>query len=120
MYHFERLAICKFCSNRAFDSNRQMVCGLTNKPANFKHTCTDFIEDEAVSRKIEQRKNKYQEEKKYIGKAKIIVGVILIAFGGVIYAVIPDAEIYELPLFIGCAFILYGVFQKPRSPKESA
>jgi len=48
------------------------------------------------------------------------VGVILIAFGGVIYAVIPDAEIYELPLSIGCAFILYGFFQKPRSPKESA
>ncbi|MFT5513812.1 MAG: putative RDD family membrane protein YckC [Bacteroidia bacterium] len=42
----ERLAFCKVCSNRSFDSKVGITCGLTKRPPNFVDTCVDYKEDE--------------------------------------------------------------------------
>lgn len=42
MTHQERLESCKECSNKSFDPNRGIVCGLTDNYPTFEGTCISF------------------------------------------------------------------------------
>lgn len=41
----EQLSYCKICENQKFDLNQGIICGLTNKRADFKEECPSFVED---------------------------------------------------------------------------
>jgi len=40
-----QLEFCKICKNQRFDFNQGLICGLTDKPANFEDECETFEED---------------------------------------------------------------------------
>jgi antitoxin component YwqK of YwqJK toxin-antitoxin module len=44
----EQLEFCNKCSNRKFDPKSGIICGLTNKPAEFEENCKYFIQDKGV------------------------------------------------------------------------
>ncbi len=45
MDRHEQLKFCRVCNNRIFDPSRGLLCGLTNKPAEFENDCPDFSGD---------------------------------------------------------------------------
>lgn len=53
MERAEQLKFCKICSNRKFDFNRGIICGLTDKPASFEGTCDSYEEDEKAVRALQ-------------------------------------------------------------------
>ncbi|WP_430412695.1 hypothetical protein [Kordia sp.] len=76
-----RLTFCKRCAHQKFDSQKGIVCGLTNETAKFYSTCQDFSGDKtAVDRVIKNRElNKIHEEEhgKYGKPATISVWTII-------------------------------------------
>ena len=44
----DRIAICKKCTNRTFDHQVGILCGLTSAKPAFEHTCDKFVRDESV------------------------------------------------------------------------
>lgn len=50
-----QLKYCSACLNRKFDPNHGIVCGLTDRPADFLDTCVDYKEDEI--RKKEEKES---------------------------------------------------------------
>lgn len=42
----EQVAFCKQCTNRKFDQQQGVICGLTNEKATFQDTCPDYNHDE--------------------------------------------------------------------------
>ncbi len=45
-----QLKYCSVCMNRKFDPNQGIVCGLTDKRADFLETCVNYQEDEVKKR----------------------------------------------------------------------
>ena len=45
----EQLFFCRQCLNRKMDPMNGLVCGLTDKPANFEDKCIDFNHDTSVT-----------------------------------------------------------------------
>ena len=52
----EQLQYCRVCSNKAFDPEQGIVCGLTKKTPTFINTCPDFTEDAAYKQQEERSK----------------------------------------------------------------
>lgn len=44
----EHLAFCRRCKNRAFNANDGIICGLTNRIADFESSCPSYSIDESV------------------------------------------------------------------------
>ncbi len=62
MEQIDRVKICKRCSNRKFDMNKGVLCGLTSEVASFNVNCSDYLEDsEAIIKedKLDAQKDKY-------------------------------------------------------------
>ncbi len=72
-----QLKYCRICKNRVLDINQGIICGLTNKPADFTITCNLFIED--PERKTFQEKNEkeLQLEKMIAGQGKRFVNYLI-------------------------------------------
>ena len=49
----EQLKFCKICKNQRFDGNQGIICGLTNAPADFELSCSQFIEDTSLKLPME-------------------------------------------------------------------
>ncbi|WP_430909451.1 RDD family protein [Maribacter sp. 2-571] len=47
-----QLRFCKVCTNGKKDFNRGIVCGLTDRLADFENTCDTFQEDEELQQKV--------------------------------------------------------------------
>lgn len=60
----ERLKFCKKCVHKKNDLRQGIICGLTNKKADFKDFCKDFKEDTDRIKKEKERKD-YEIEQKY-------------------------------------------------------
>jgi hypothetical protein len=45
MNQLDRLTYCNYCENRLFDTNKGIVCKLTNEKAKFTNRCIDFKKD---------------------------------------------------------------------------
>ena len=60
----ERLAICGTCTNRVFDSQRGIVCGLTDEKPVFENSCGDFVLDNIAKQNEERQENKIIESRK--------------------------------------------------------
>ncbi|MBI3217983.1 MAG: RDD family protein [Bacteroidetes bacterium] len=44
----EQLRFCKICKNQKFDFQQGIMCGLTDKPADFQVSCPSFVQDSAI------------------------------------------------------------------------
>ena len=110
----ERLAICGTCTNRVFNSQRGIVCGLTNEKPVFENNCGDFVLDNIAKQNEERQENKIIEEKgNIITRSKFILFFLSFLFlligyiegfmisGHVLLAGIIDWVISGLFLFFG-------------------
>lgn len=55
----EQLKYCSNCLNRKFDPQQGLICGLTDRPADFVESCSSYEVDER--KKAEQEKTSVQE-----------------------------------------------------------
>ena len=62
MIQNDRLVYCSVCSNKAFDKSKGILCGLTNKKADFIDECTSFETTEKID--LIDLKNKSWEDRK--------------------------------------------------------
>jgi uncharacterized RDD family membrane protein YckC len=49
----ERLQFCKVCTHHKFDTQKGIICSLTNNPAEFQVACTTFKENPELKHKVE-------------------------------------------------------------------
>lgn len=109
----QQMEFCKICTNRKFDAQRGLLCGLSNEFANFDGTCVDFTVDEnqkkrnlqfdirtagsdGASRSIDFKKNKKN------GMIISVVGVILLLLCFIYLNGI-------LPIFLSASVLAYGL-----------
>ena len=59
----DRHEYCSICSNRVFDKSKGILCGLTNKKADFINECTRFETSEKIDR-IDLKNKSWEERKK--------------------------------------------------------
>lgn len=52
----KQLEFCKQCSHRKMDFKVGLLCGLTDKRADFKIVCPDFVEDPVERAKIDAQR----------------------------------------------------------------
>jgi uncharacterized RDD family membrane protein YckC len=55
----EQLSFCKVCKNQIKENSGYILCGLTNKPADFETSCYNYVEDKELKEKIIIPENKY-------------------------------------------------------------
>lgn len=65
MNRAEQLKFCKICSNRKFDFNRGIVCGLTDEPAAFEGTCESYQSDEKAILELEREALRIDDENNF-------------------------------------------------------
>ena len=51
----EQLKFCKICKNQKFDFQHGVICGLTDKPADFQETCPSFNPDMALKAEMDMK-----------------------------------------------------------------
>ena len=56
--NYQRLNICKKCSNRKLDMEKGVLCGLTNLKPQIENTCDNYIFD----KEKQPNKDKYKKE----------------------------------------------------------
>ena len=109
----EHLVFCDICTHRKFNSQKGLLCGLTDEFAAFEKTCPDFIVDE----KRQDKNLKFDiknaghdnasssldfEKNKQNGLAISVVGLVLLViwflyFGGLI------------TLLLAASVLIYGI-----------
>lgn len=117
-----QLAFCRICTNRKFNSQRGLLCGLTDDYAKFEETCVDFEADEyekertlkfdllnaghdKASRSLDHKRNKEN------GGIISIIGIAMLVFcllylNGII------------PLFISASVLVYGIRTYSRGDEQ--
>ena len=116
----ERLAFCKVCTNRSFDSKVGITCGLTKRPPNFVDTCVDYKEDERqIIRHFERgQDNNTSKQSNTLTPASMgvrfanyfIDGIIhtaiylILVFGGISSGALAGGEIFVIRIAV---FLFY-------------
>ncbi len=106
----QHLEFCRRCLNRKFDGQQGIICGLTNRIADFENSCPSFSLDESV--KIEKQeeeaapnyevvKNLTAEAHELLRKQQdvgfaVIGGLAAAIVGAVIWAVITVVTEYQI------------------------
>lgn len=92
----ERIATCQLCTNKQFNAQTGIVCGLTNEKPTFESACEDYVKDEvAVAAKLRELEAYRAEEEsddtfglsKYGVNSSIVAGFLLI-IGAVLWFVL--------------------------------
>lgn len=97
----EYIKICSVCSNRKFNPKEGIVCGLTDKPADFELTCSYYNEDpNEVRLATMKEKHDKQQSNRVVNRGRI--GLYIVAG---LYAL---AGIYEAFFMLG-AEVLFGI-----------
>ena len=77
MTRAEYIKVCSVCTNRSFNPKHGIICGLTDKPADFKGNCADYNEDEKeVQHNIVKEKNDKKIGNKAVNKGRIALFVV--------------------------------------------
>lgn len=101
----EYAAICSHCTNRKFDRQLGVICGLTEKIADFENECSSFQRDpKVVDKPRAAMEYEAEDGSKSGGMAGILWGGLWLA-GGLIATMASDGQV----LFYGA--ILYGGFK---------
>ncbi len=122
----EHLKFCKVCTKQKFDAKKGIICGLTSEIANFEGNCENFVKDQELSIKEEQKaeesrlKERVSQGKRFANYLldtifALIFGVIMGFILGIVLALISpnllntidfDSTIVNY-LFNTVAFFLY-------------
>ncbi len=80
MKESEKIALCRACTKRGFNSKTGIVCSLSLAKPDFDMTCDDYLLDPKVnktaSQTIEAMPNKSSNFKTVLGVILIIIGII--------------------------------------------
>ncbi|NHF60769.1 RDD family protein [Flavobacteriaceae bacterium TP-CH-4] len=126
------LQFCKICTNHKKDFNLGIVCGLTNRTADFEETCDLFEEDAELTAKVAAKVAEYALGSKTASQGKrfanylidqvflvgcgMLVGValgliLLYLFPDYLYMLDEDNRILEYLLGFIVAMIYYSFFE---------
>lgn len=99
---------CKNCMQCRFDSQRGLVCGLTNEPGNFEHDCEQFEPSEAYI--AQKRAEKSEKERSEISAAGIF-GVIILTYLWCLVSMLWSEKNFTSTvwIFFAAGFVLAGV-----------
>lgn len=123
MERSENLEFCKKCINRKFDPAQGIICGLTQKVADFEDNCENFSLDESAREKthrdelVSDENQTVELDEKTIDKLKTyqdfyyaIVGGLLVAIiSAFIWAAITVATQYQIGFMAIGVGLLVGV-----------
>jgi hypothetical protein len=117
----ERLEYCKVCTNRSFDPKHGIICGLTNKVADFDCECPEYNPDnDAIASSERVKAIRKDETKSTINKGRIalfVIGGLYILTGFLEAYVLPNNDILYgyIDWGIAAAFIGLGIwsYKKP-------
>ncbi|AUC77970.1 hypothetical protein CW736_00445 [Nonlabens sp. MB-3u-79] len=119
MTRAEHLTFCEKCTHRKKDFQQGILCGLTDRKADFEVSCNDFIKNETVPQTVNLDKDgtvnlhrlsaatneKLREEQNLAGG--IFAGIGIGVVGAVIWAVITVVTEYQIAFMaIGIGFIV--------------
>ncbi|MCT4587476.1 MAG: RDD family protein [Carboxylicivirga sp.] len=127
----ERLRFCRICTRQRLDSEKGIVCSLTNAPASFEVSCTMFSEDTELKHKAEMQSilnsihlNEASKGKRFLnnlldGLFAYLFTIILMVFVGMFIGLIkPDLvnsistnETFGYLIIIISTFIYYLFFE---------
>lgn len=79
MTRSDYVQVCSQCKNRKFDRYHGVVCGLTDKIADFQSTCPSYSKD--VNLIIHRSKLPQRTVDKAAGKKHTIIGAIMVIVG---------------------------------------
>lgn len=74
----DRLVYCKKCTHRKMDLNIGILCGITNKVADFENTCSKYEIDEQIKLEEINISNQIRPNKKRAEYAKILIAIIIV------------------------------------------
>ena len=77
MNRVEQLKFCKVCANQKFDFQNGVICGLTNRVADFEVTCPDFTEDSFLREEWEASNRSVDVESQMASAGKRFANLIL-------------------------------------------
>lgn len=109
MTHEERIAICKICSNRTFDSRYGMICKLTNAKAVFETSCPSYQKDDVEIHKLKQREIEEVEEKKVGDVGLLMKGGILLLASVVVLVVTDGGWFFYGAMVVGMYLMAKGL-----------
>ncbi len=127
----ERLKFCKACTHQKFDTQKGIICSLTNAPAEFEVACTTYKEDSELKHKMEMeaiRNQLYNQEadkgKRFINNLldglfsylfmfliAIVIGIFVGVFSPESVGAFEDNMGFEYFLIIFSTITYYIVFE---------
>lgn len=116
----EQLVFCEKCTNRKMDMQQGMLCGLTDRKADFQGQCLQFVPDTSIVERHdplnpEDDVNLYRLSETMNEKLRaqqnlpvgILAGIVAGLVGAVIWAVVTVATGYQIGyMAIGIGFIV--------------
>ena len=73
----EQLKLCMICKNHTFNAEKEIICSLTNREADFDNTCSSYIEDVERKKRIELANSTNQFVFKNASKGKRFANFLL-------------------------------------------
>lgn len=89
MDRFLQLSYCTVCVNHKNNLKKGVICGITNRPAEFEQSCSDYIFDEIKSNEI---KHRLQSQIDLNYSSKNLVSELL---AREIYEDVQEVELYD-------------------------
>ncbi len=122
MTRTERLEFCRKCTNRKIDSQQRILCGLTDKFADFEGNCSNFKQDSTATEIIVENEELRGDEvvqelnEQALKKLRLhqdfyyalIGGLIAVLISAVIWAVITVATEYQIGYMALAVGLLVG------------
>ncbi|MFT6245530.1 MAG: hypothetical protein ACJA0U_002232 [Salibacteraceae bacterium] len=127
-----RIKFCEVCNNKGFSPQSGIICKLTNAPAAFETTCSDFNEDKIesgklaeyrASREIEEGKAQPFDFEKKIANGDMWKAMIAI-FGSIVWFVVGyvflDRIFYYPPILfiVGVVALIRGILKQKEEGKK--
>jgi len=116
MNRSHQLKYCKRCQNKLFDPNQGIICALTNKPAEFKNTCPDFLEaneslgSNTSNSSSDMNQNRYPALKSLCSIFNVFGWIVLlVAIGMVLFTVFTERM--DIPaILLLVVYMMSGLF----------
>jgi hypothetical protein len=102
----EYVKVCSQCSNRKFDRQVGVICGLTEKIAAFEGTCSTFVADESA--KPREPMEVAEPKDPAAGRKDMIFGAMWF-IGGVIATVADIGYIFYGAIIVGAIQFFRGL-----------
>ena len=101
-----QLTFCKVCNHQNFDSNKGIVCDLTNEIADFEKSCENYIENPELKKRVETKEKENflvnknaSQSKRFINHIIDLIFMYLFAFAfaftlGIIISIFSPSSAY--------------------------